>query len=240
MQVQVLYFGVLKDILHCDRETVTLPGEATVASLLEHYRTIAPEQMGLWNAVAIAVNQEFARRDQPLSENDEIAMLPPVSGGSGAEGQSTVALVTSPIDTAAHIEKIKQGKDGAVVVFDGIVRNHTRGRRTLHLFYESYEAMALDQMKKLAAEAKDRFKVREIVLIHRLGQLSVGETSVLVVVASAHRAQAFDACRWLIDTLKSSVPIWKKEVFEDGAVWVAGEPFPEGLISPSGAGAAKQ
>jgi MoaE-MoaD fusion protein len=240
MQVQVLYFGVLKDILHCDRETVTLPGEATVSTLLEHYRTIAPEQMGLWRAVAVAVNQEYARGNQPLSENDEVAMLPPVSGGNGEEWQPTIELVSTPIDTAGFVAKIKQGEDGAVVVFDGIVRNHTRGRRTLHLVYESYEAMALDQMKKLATEAKDRFRVRDVVMIHRLGKLNIGETSVLIVVASAHRAQAFDACRWLIDTLKSTVPIWKKEVFEDGAVWVAGEPFPESLVSPSSAEATKQ
>lgn len=235
MQVQVLYFGVLKDLLQRDREVVFLPGKASVSTLLEHYRTIAPEQTDLWRSVAVAVNQQFARADQLLCETDEVAMLPPVSGGCGAEGQPTVALVTFPIDTAAHVERLKQGEDGAVVVFEGIVRNNSRGRRTLYLLYESYEAMALDQMKKLAAEAKDRFNVREVVLIHRLGQLGVGETSVLVIVASAHRAQAFDACRWLIDALKSTVPVWKKEIFEDGAVWVAGEPFPENLVVSTGA-----
>jgi molybdopterin synthase catalytic subunit len=123
----------------------------------------------------------------------------------------------------------KQGEDGAVVVFDGIVRDNTRGRKTLHLDYEAYEEMAGKQMRELAVEARKLFGVRQVTMVHRLGRLQVGETSVLIVVASPHRAQAFDACRWLIDTLKKTVPIWKKETFADGAVWAAGEPFPAEL-----------
>jgi len=123
----------------------------------------------------------------------------------------------------------KQGEDGAVVVFDGIVRNNSRGRQTLHLDYEAYEDMADKQMNELGREALSRFGVRQVIIVHRLGRLVVGETSVLIVVASAHRAQAFEACRWLIDTLKKTVPIWKKETFVDGSVWAAGEPFPPGL-----------
>ena len=109
------------------------------------------------------------------------------------------------------------------------MRNHTRDRRTLYLDYEAYEEMALKQMDSLSSEAITRFGVRHVTLVHRLGRLNVGETSVLIVVASAHRAQAFDACRWLIDTLKKTVPIWKKETFVDGVVWAAGEPFPESI-----------
>jgi molybdopterin synthase catalytic subunit len=142
-----------------------------------------------------------------------------------------VEIVTEVIDTPGIVAAMKAGADGAVCVFDGIVRNNTRGRETLHLDYEAYEAMALDQMRRLAAEAVTRFGVRDVALVHRLGRLVVGETSVLVVVASAHRGAAFDACRWLIDTLKKTVPIWKKEQFVDGAVWADGEPFP-GEIAP--------
>jgi molybdopterin synthase catalytic subunit len=122
---------------------------------------------------------------------------------------------------------MKHGEDGAAVVFEGIVRNQTRGRRTLYLDYEAYEEMALSEMEKLAEQALKQFAVRDLALVHRLGRLKIGETSVLVVVASAHRAAAFDACRWLIDTLKRTVPIWKKEYFEDGAVWADGEAFPD-------------
>ena len=124
------------------------------------------------------------------------------------------------------IEQIKAGSDGAVCIFDGIVRDNTRGRKTLHLDYEAYREMALEQMKTLAGDAITKFGVRDVAMVHRLGRLVVGETSVLIVVASAHRGAAFDACRWLIDTLKKTVPIWKREQFVDGAVWADGEPFP--------------
>jgi len=134
--------------------------------------------------------------------------------------------VREPIDSARILAAIKRGGDGAAVVFEGVVRNQTRGRKTLYLDYEAYEEMALQQMEALAEQAVDRFQVRDVAVVHRLGRLEIGETSVLIVAASAHRAAAFEACRWLIDTLKQKVPIWKKEYFEDGAVWADGEPFP--------------
>ena len=138
-------------------------------------------------------------------------------------------IVRERIATEQVLERIKRGEDGAVVVFEGIVRNHTRNRNTLFLDYEAYEPMALNQMNALAEKVLASYKVREIVIIHRLGRLEIGETSVLIVVASAHRAAAFDACRFAIDTLKRTVPIWKKEHFTDGVVWADGEPFPAGL-----------
>ncbi|HEU5452593.1 MAG TPA: molybdenum cofactor biosynthesis protein MoaE [Terriglobales bacterium] len=143
-----------------------------------------------------------------------------------------MTLVSAPIDAAAIVSALKRPEDGAVAVFDGIVRNHTRNRRTLYLDYEAYEPMALKQMDALLAEALAKFAVRDARVVHRLGRLEIGETSVLIAVASAHRAAAFDACRWLIDTLKKTVPIWKKEHFEDGAVWADGEPFPPEVLKP--------
>jgi len=140
-----------------------------------------------------------------------------------------VEIVDGPIDAGEIVAGMKTGGDGAVCVFDGIVRDNTRGRRTLHLDYEAYREMALEQMRGLTAEAVVRFGVRDVAMVHRLGRLVVGETSVLIAVASAHRGAAFDACRWLIDTLKKTVPIWKKETFVDGAVWADGEPFPEAI-----------
>jgi molybdopterin synthase catalytic subunit len=138
-----------------------------------------------------------------------------------------VAIVRERIDAAPLMDAMKAAADGAVCVFDGIVRDNTRGRKTLYLDYEAYELMALERMRELAYEATAKFGVRDVALVHRLGRLMVGETSVLIVVASAHRGAAFDACRWLIDTLKKTVPIWKKETFADGAVWADGEPFPQ-------------
>ncbi|MGH9595802.1 MAG: molybdenum cofactor biosynthesis protein MoaE [Edaphobacter sp.] len=140
-----------------------------------------------------------------------------------------VEILDSVIPSAEIVAAMRSGPDGAVCVFDGIVRDNTRGRKTLHLDYEAYREMALEQMRRLAAEAVTKFGVRDVALVHRLGRLMVGETSVLVVVASAHRGAGFDACRWLIDTLKKTVPIWKKEMFVDGAVWADGEAFPEAI-----------
>jgi molybdopterin synthase catalytic subunit len=140
-----------------------------------------------------------------------------------------VEIVDGVIPSAEIFAGLKAGADGALCVFDGIVRDNTRGRKTLHLDYEAYREMALEQMRALAAEAISKFGVRDVAVVHRLGRLGVGETSVLIVVASAHRGAAFEACRWLIDTLKRTVPIWKKEQFVDGAVWADGEPFPEAI-----------
>jgi molybdopterin synthase catalytic subunit/molybdopterin converting factor small subunit len=226
IHVRIFCFGILKDWLAAPEGPVELPDGATVASLLER---LSASQIGLqreaWvQGIAVSVNAEYATRAQVLHEGDEVGLLPPVSGGA-----DFVGLTKEPIPSEEMIAAVKQGEDGAVVVFDGIVRDNTRGRSTLHLDYEAYEEMAAKQMEDLAAEARRRFGVRQVTLIHRLGRLMVGETSVLIVVASAHRAQAFDACRWLIDTLKKTVPIWKKETFADGAVWAAGEPFPAGL-----------
>jgi molybdopterin synthase catalytic subunit len=142
-----------------------------------------------------------------------------------------VEIVEAAIAAGEIVAAMKDGADGAVCVFDGIVRDNTRGRRTLYLDYEAYREMALEQMRGLAAEAVARFGVRDVAMVHRLGRLMVGETSVLIVVASAHRAAAFEACQWLIDSLKKTVPIWKRETFADGAVWARGEPFPEELAA---------
>ena len=140
-----------------------------------------------------------------------------------------IELTDKVIDTPAIVAALKAGEDGAVTVFDGVVRNNTRGRQTLYLEYTAYEEMALEQMRTLAAEAVERFGVRDVAIVHRLGRLEIGESSIVIAVASAHRGATFDACRWLIDTLKKQVPIWKKEFFVDGAVWPAGEAFPEAL-----------
>ena len=226
MQVRVLLFGVLKDIFPEAIGAFELPDGATVNTLLDRFRQQKPSHETLWASLAVAVNHDYSERTRLLADGDEIALLPPVSGGAPT---THVAMVREPIQSDALIAKLKRDEDGAAVVFDGIVRNNTRGRRTLYLVYEAYEEMALKQMQELARQACEQFAVRDVLLVHRLGKLEVGETSVLIAVASAHRAAAFDACRWLIDTLKKTVPIWKKEYFEDGAVWADGEPFPEAM-----------
>jgi molybdopterin synthase catalytic subunit/molybdopterin converting factor small subunit len=243
MQVRVLPFGALKDWLGMPAAAIGLAEGTTVAQLLQHLSTGRSE--AVLAGIAVSVNAEFAEPDRILHDGDEVGLLPPVSGGAPHDGTSNasgdrpsihVALTRAILDADRLVRETKQGEDGAVVVFDGIVRNNTRGRRTLFLEYEAYEEMAEKQMRALAVEAHARFAVRHVTLVHRLGRLEIGETSVLIIVASAHRAAAFDACRWLIDTLKKTVPIWKKEFFHDGAVWAAGEPFPEGFaVKPEAA-----
>src|SRR5437867_498106 len=221
MQVRVLFFGVLKELAARSTETLEVPDSAIVADVLRHYERLLSARDGLFSSIAISVNQEYSSRETLLHAGDEIALLPPVSGGA-----PKVQIVRQRIDTPALVAHMKRSEDGAVVVFEGVVRNHSRGRRTLYLDYEAYEAMALKQMEELAEQALVEFQIRDVAIVHRLGRLEIGETSVLIVVASAHRAAAFEAGRWLIDTLKRTVPIWKKEYFEDGAVWADGEPFP--------------
>jgi molybdopterin synthase catalytic subunit/molybdopterin converting factor small subunit len=233
MRVQVISFGVVKDWLGSSANTVELPDGASVGQLMDRLRAGLAERnppLSL-QGIAVSVNAEYARPEFVLHDGDEVGLLPPVSGGA-ADGTNTaddpgvIALTRDAIESPKLIAAAKNAEDGAVVVFDGIVRNHSRGRRTLYLDYEAYEEMALRQMRELAARARERFAVRHVTLVHRLGRLEIGETSVLIVVASAHRSAAFEACRWLIDTLKQTVPIWKKETFADGAIWAPGEPFP--------------
>ena len=232
MRVRVLFFGMLKDLVGKASDVLDLTGEATVRDVLAHYEAAIPRLKESLPSLAFAVNQQYASADAKLQPDDEVALLPPVSGGSShaaddkAGCRCYASIVRAAIDTQRTVAGLKRGEDGAVLAFEGIVRNQTRGRRTLYLNYEAYEEMALAQMESLAQQALHQFPIRDIALVHRLGRLEIGETSVLIAVASAHRAAAFDACRWLIDTLKKTVPIWKKEHFEDGAVWADGEQFP--------------
>jgi molybdopterin synthase catalytic subunit len=221
MQVRVLFFGALKDLAGKGTDSLSLPEAATLGDVISLYEVRIPRLKDWVGSMAMSVNQEYAGPETKLKSGDEVALLPPVSGGS-----PRASIVREKIDTNRIMESLKRPEDGAAIVFEGIVRNNTRGRRTLYLDYQTYEEMALKQLESLVEQALTQFQVRDAAIVHRLGRLEIGETSVLIVVASAHRGAAFDACRWLIDTLKRTVPIWKKEYFEDGAVWADGEPFP--------------
>jgi molybdopterin synthase catalytic subunit len=227
MRVRVLFFGRLKDIVGTGEQQAEISEGARVEDLFERYGTTFPELAKFRASVVASVNQEFAEWRAPLSSGDEVAFLPPVSGGSvpfgAAVEENLCVLVRTTIETSEIVAQLKAPPDGAVVVFEGIVRNHSAGRTTLYLEYEAYEAMALAKMREIGAEMLEKFPIRRYAMVHRLGRLEIGETSVLIVVCSAHRAAAFDACRFGIDTLKRNVPIWKKEFFQDGAVWADGE-----------------
>ena len=233
MTVQVLYLGVLREIAGREREGIALSAGARLGDLYSQLVQRIPELRSFSGSLALSINYEYAALDSVLHDGDEVALLPPVSGGAQNAQPATYPLasqhaqiVRQPIATAAIATEIQRPEDGAVAIFDGIVRNHSRGRHTLYLEYTAYEPMALQQMEQLGQQALARYPIRDVRIVHRLGTLQIGETSVYIVVAAAHRAAAFDACRWIIDTLKKTVPIWKKEFFADGAVWADGDPFP--------------
>jgi molybdopterin synthase catalytic subunit len=224
MRVHVLFFGRLKEIVGSAEDHAELSEGARVEDLFARYGNRFPELARYRSSVVASVNQEFAEWRAPLAGGDEVAFLPPVSGGQQAQVVEDIyELVREPIRTAAIVAHLKTPEDGAVVVFDGIVRNHSGGRATLYLDYEAYEPMALGKMREIGAEIRRKFPIHRIALVHRLGRLEIGETSVFIAISSPHRRAAFDACRLAIDTLKRTVPIWKKEYFADGAVWAEGE-----------------
>lgn len=230
MRVHVLFFGLLKELAGRSEETLELPADATVAALLARYGESEPRLRNYLPSIAVSINAEYASRDAALHDGDEVGLLPPVSGGM--DTRCRTALVRERIDMLEISASIRHPEDGAVAVFEGIVRDNSRGRRTLFLDYEAYEPMAAQELERLATEAQQRFAIDDIAILHRLGRLAIGETSVAIAVSAAHRGAAFDACRWAIDTLKKSVPIWKKEHFADGAVWADGEPFPAEIVHP--------
>jgi molybdopterin synthase catalytic subunit len=243
MRVRVLFFGRLKDITGCAEAWAELDDGAVLEDLFTRYGRQFPALAAFRPSLVASVNEEFAEWRVALHAGDEIAFLPPVSGGTSAN-LSTAApdvfceIVRAPIRAKEIVAALKAPADGAVVVFDGIVRNNSTGRETLYLEYEAYESMALKQMRAIGEQTRKQFSIHRIAIVHRLGRLDIGETSVLIAVSSAHREAAFDACRFAIDTLKRTVPIWKKEFFRDGAVWVEGtipstKPFPPSSESNS-------
>ena len=237
MQLRILSFGRLRDLLSAESR-VELPSGATVGELWRNLKAAHAELAPYEGSLAIAVNQQFAVHDTVLKDGDEVALLPPVSGGRQDEAlplrTEHATLQGEPLDSAALMASCRAGEDGAAILFDGMVRNNTRGRRTLYLEYESYPAMAVAEMERLAAEALSKFAIRDVRVAHRVGRLEIGESSVVIVVASAHRAAAFEAFRWLIDSLKKTVPVWKREFFADGAEWAAGDPFPPEVTPGAG------
>ena len=234
MRVRVLFFGQLKDIAGVSQEDAELSEGARVEDLYERYARRFPRLAEFRPSVAASVNQEYAEWRAALAAGDEIAFLPPVSGGQQAAVSDDVfLLVREPIRPREIMENLKAPEDGAAVVFDGFVRNNFKGRRTLYLEYEAYEPMAYSKMREIGAQIRAQFSIHRLAIVHRLGRLEVGETSVFIAVSAPHRAAAFDACRYAIDTLKRTVPIWKKEFFAGGAVWAEGEALPQETKSAS-------
>jgi len=233
VRVTVLYFGMLKDIAGKPQEQMDLTEGETLAAVFDRCVSRAPALARTRPGVVPARNQQFARWTDAATEGDEIAFLPPVSGGTGAPGNyvrqimdepqgNFFALTREPIDTVALARLALRGEDGAVVNFEGVVRNNTKGRSTQFLDYECYEPLAIRTMAEIGREIVRSHAVGRIAMVHRLGRMQIGETSVAVIVAAPHRRPAFEAALEGINRLKQTVPIWKKEHFADGEVWVEG------------------
>jgi molybdopterin converting factor subunit 1 len=229
MKVKVLFFATLKDIVGSRELRVDVPAGTTIEALLTHLESSYPRMKDYRSILLTALNEEYVDKETRIEEGDEVAMFPPVSGG---EVQADPLIVTrpgelyqitrDPIDAQKIGRELLRPEDGAVCVFEGVVRNHSKGKRTLYLEYEGYESMALKKLEEIGVFVRHAWDIGTVAIVHRLGDLQIGETSVAVIVTSSHRRAAFDACHYAIDKLKKVVPIWKKEFFEDGEVWIEG------------------
>jgi molybdopterin synthase catalytic subunit len=229
MRARVLFFGMLKDIAGRPSEDADFPAGADLRAVFDSYADRFPRFRELASSVVIARNHEFSDLAAKIEEGDEIAFLPPVSGGSECDAVDAsadghiFALTHNAINPRVWTARLMDGSEGAVVTFEGVVRNNTRGRSTLCLDYDCYESMALKLMAKIGREIAASYAVGRVAIIHRLGRMLVGEASVVIIVTAPHRRPAFEAALEAIDRLKKTVPIWKKEHFVDGEVWVEGE-----------------
>jgi molybdopterin synthase catalytic subunit len=218
--VTILLFGRARELAGSQSLEIVVPEPATVEAAFGLLRSAYPRIGEMERSLLFAINEEYANRTDSLSDGDRLAVLPPVSGGSGDD---VIALTREPIDIPGLRAQLLAGDSGAVVIFDGVARNNTRGRATLYLEYEGYAEMAERTMAQIANEVHGRWPVNRVGIVHRLGRIEISESSVVIVVTSPHRKAAFEACHYAIDRLKKIVPIWKKEYFADGVVWVEGE-----------------
>ncbi len=261
INVRVLFFGAARDVVGQGEAYLALSSPANATMAFEKVLSTYPDLRRFGRSLLFAVNQEYAPADKEVREGDELAVLPPVSGGSGEDteregrgdrgatenavavaakhqdaerrrnreltgensGDDFFELTTEPLNVGAISRSVVLPQCGATVTLDGYAREWTKGRRTLYLIYEAYAPMVLSEMRRLGREAHKRFDIAHIGIVHRTGRLEIGDTSVVIAVSAPHRRAAFEACEWAIRELKRTVPIWKKEVFEDGEVWAEGE-----------------
>ena len=231
MRVQILFFGLVKDVVGRSQESLEVAEGSSLESVFDNFAERYPKLKELRKSLVLARNQQFSSGAETLQDGDEIAFLPPVSGGAGSwtheiedvESGNFFALTRDPIDARALAGRILRGEDGAVVSFDGVVRNNTKGRATKFLDYEGYESMAVQVMARIGRDLAGEYAIGRVAIVHRLGRLEIGEASVVIVVTAPHRRPAFEAALEGINRLKRLTPIWKKEHFADGEVWVEGE-----------------
>ncbi|MBS1149489.1 MAG: Molybdenum cofactor biosynthesis protein MoaD / Molybdenum cofactor biosynthesis protein MoaE [Myxococcaceae bacterium] len=215
--VTLRYFAAARERAGCSEERVLLADGAPVRELLQALCTLHPALVPLLPHLRVAVNQEFSSLDAKVPAGAEVALIPPVAGGSG----DPAFLVTdAPLSLDAVVRAVSGKGQGGVVTFSGAVRDATSGKSVVRLEYEAYAPMAEKKLAEIASEAAAQWPGARVAIHHRVGVLSPGELAVVIAASTPHRAEAFAACRHAIERLKADVPIWKKEVYADGAVWV--------------------
>jgi molybdopterin synthase catalytic subunit len=216
MHISVRLFAVLKDRAGTDRVELDLAGDsATLIQLKEAIAQRVPAIAPLLSQVRVAINEELAAAGALISEKDDVALIPPVSGGSGA-----FAIEENPIELDRVVRAVTHPGAGAICTFSGTVRDQTKGVAVVALEYEAYRSMALKYLERIGGEIEARWPGTRAAIVHRIGRVEIGETSVVIAVSSPHRADAFEGCRHAIERLKEDVPIWKKELRVDGSIWV--------------------
>ena len=221
VKIQVRLFAGLSDVLGERHVTLELSDGATVADLRGQLSSRYPAVIPHLPSAVCAVDEEYVGPDHRLREGDDVALIPPVSGGS--EDAGLFAITREPLEPQRLAEAVRRDESGAVAVFSGVARNHSEGRSVIALEFDAYHEMAARKLREVADEVRSRWPVTGIAIHHRIGRLAIGEASLVVAVSSAHRREAFEACRHAVDRVKQTVPIWKREIWEDGeGAWVAG------------------
>ena len=217
LHVNIRLFASLRDMVGERDIAMDLPDGATVNELRQGLAERYPIVRALLPTLVCAVGEEYVPVDHVLRDGDFVAVIPPVSGGA-----PLFVVTADPLDPRPLVESVRRDEAGAIALFFGVVRNENLRRRVLYLEYDAYPAMAIKKMKEVAEEVCAKFPVAEVGAMHRTGRLEIGETSLLVAVSSGHRAEAFEACHYAVDRIKQIVPVWKKEVWEDGSAWIEG------------------
>ena len=234
MHIKLRFFASLRERLGRSEGSCEVPEGATVRTVWETLKQEHPTLVEVERSLAFAVAQEYVDGDHPLHDNDELAFIPPVSGGVMSNSRLSCRITQEPIRLDELTAFVADPGAGAMATFVGTTRDSNDGRRVVRLEYECYPGMAEKEMEKIGQEVLERWPVKKVAMLHRLGRVDIGEASVAIAVSSGHRHAAFEACHYAINQLKETVPIWKKELYEGGEVWIGSQTGKNGTLHPSG------